>query len=111
MGTHPIFESDFDCLTENFRYSMLRVLIVTCLLSEAALSVRSGEFNGLNDMMDDFLGLGDLSNFVQDYEDSQDSQGFGDLSKQFANIYSSKLTRPKLKEEEDLKPLRSLTYN
>jgi len=21
MGTHPIFESDFDCLTENVRYS------------------------------------------------------------------------------------------
>jgi len=24
MGTHPIFESDFDCLTEKFQYGEFR---------------------------------------------------------------------------------------
>merc|ERR1712002_817383 len=34
MGTHPIFESDFDCLTDMFILHLL--LVSTCILAESA---------------------------------------------------------------------------
>jgi len=34
MGTHPIFESDFDCLTEIYRLSCEKVLFVLDTLKE-----------------------------------------------------------------------------
>merc|ERR1712235_150380 len=34
MGTHPIFESDFDCLTDDFR------ILVTCILKSLCLPVQ-----------------------------------------------------------------------
>merc|ERR1712210_216805 len=34
MGTHPIFESDFDCLTENRKMRMLNLVLLTLSSSQ-----------------------------------------------------------------------------
>jgi len=32
MGTHPIFESDFDCLTEVYQYEIFRVDVTVTMM-------------------------------------------------------------------------------
>merc|ERR1711937_541426 len=50
MGTHPIFESDFDCLTEMLRLTLRRSVRLnpSLLPTEAAAAVNGSLFSGID---------------------------------------------------------------
>merc|ERR1712110_696876 len=86
MGTHPIFESDFDCLTEKMRFTRLcleRVIKTGTAPSEALLNKYPGYYK---------QGYYALDHEIQSLEDS--------LQKQRAPLtsYDSSANRELLKE-------------